>query len=353
MEKLSSLDQLDDYNNLEKYKTGGVLIKKILNTLIKQIKNNSNIKELCMTGDNLILEEIQNVFKKTKFKYGRGISFPTCISLNNISGYYRPINNELIKNGDVVKVEMGLHLDGYPSVICKTIICNDNDEKIDDKKLNLLNAVKKASAEVTKMLKDGLINKKIIKKLEEISDKYNCKLLTCNGKYLHGPGVISYQMSQNNLDGKTEDEEDTHQLIIPRINDTFDFEMGEIELCENEVYCFDIGMSTGSGKLDLVDSFCNIYKRNIDNFYSLKLKSSKEALGKFNKNYFPICVSNYINPRFKFGLNECLKYKLIDSYPAMKENSDNEFIARNKFTIVIRKPSKKKKKGSIIITDLN
>jgi methionine aminopeptidase len=349
MEKLNSLEQLDDYENIEKYLVGGQIVKKIINKLIKIVKIGSNLKELCILGDQMILDETKKVLKKKKFKYGRGISFPTCISLNNNAGYFITNDNILLKDGDVVKIELGVHFDGYPSIMCKTIVVTENNENIHDDKENLVKVVNKAGKEILKILKDGLSNKLIIKKLEEISSKYNYKLLTCNGKYMHGPGVITYQMSQNNIDGKTENDEDTHQLIIPRINDTFDFEMGEMELYENEVYCFDIGMSTGNGKLDLDETFCNIYRRNKDIFYNLKLKSSKETLSKFKKNNFPINVQNLINSRFKMGLNECLNNNLLESYPSMKDN-EKALIARCKFTVIIRKP-KRKKKSYILITD--
>ena len=352
MEKLNSLEQLDDHDNLEKYKVGGQIVFKVINNLIKKSKINTDIYELCLFGDKMMLDELKNVYKNKKFKHGRGISFPTCISVNNNAGYYIPTEKKIIKDGDVLKIELGVHLDGFPSVMCKTIlVCQDENEHLEKKKL--INIVNKSAKDVLKMLKDGLINKEIIKRLEKNSQENNFNLLTCNGKYMHGPGVITYQMSQNNIDGKTEDDYDTHQLLIPRMNETFDFEMGEMELNENEVYCFDIGMSTGNGKLDLDDGYCRIYKRNIDKFYSLKLKTSKEALGKFKNNYFPMNVTKLVNSRFKMGLNECINNNLIESYPSMIE-SDNDIVARIKFTVVIRRHNKKKnKKGYILITDFN
>ena len=352
MEKLNSLEQLDEYDNLEKYKIGGQIVVKVINNLIKKSRVNVDIYELCLIGNEMLIQELKKIFKKKKFKYGRGIAFPTCISINNNAGYYIPNERKLINDGDVLKIELGVHLDGFPSIMCKTIlVCeNENDHLI---KKNLIDTINKSAKDVLKMLKDGLINKEIIKKLEKNSEENNFNLLTCNGKYMHCPGVITYQISQNNIDGKTEDDDDDDQLIIPRMNETFDFEMGDIELTENEVYCFDIGMSTGNGKLDLDDDFCKIYKRNIDKFYNLKLKTSKEVLRQFKNNYFPINVSKLINSRFKMGLNECINNNLIESYPSMVDNK-NEIVARIKFTVVIRRYNKKKnKKGYILITDFN
>ena len=67
---------------------------------------------------------------------------------------------------------------------------------------------------------------------------------------------------------------------------------------------------------------------------------------------FPIDISDISTPRLKFGLNECLDHKLIEEYPAMA-GKDNDLIGRIKFTVIIRKKTKKNKKGNILITDLN
>ena len=82
-------------------------------------------------------------------------------------------------------------------------------------------------------------------------------------------------------------------------------------------------------------------KEILDKFYSLKLKTSKEALGKFKNNYFPMNVTKLVNSRFKMGLNECINNNLIESYPSMIE-SDNDIVVRIKFTVVIRRYNKKK-----------
>ena len=45
----------------------------------------------------------------------KGISFPTCISVNNIVGHYSPLKSEdqQLKEGDVAKIALGVHIDGF------------------------------------------------------------------------------------------------------------------------------------------------------------------------------------------------------------------------------------------------
>jgi hypothetical protein len=68
----------------------------------------------------------------------------------------------------------------------------------------------------------------------------------------------------------------------------------------------------------------------------LKLKSSKQTLNNFKKNRFPQnCRNNIKDPRFKLGIKECIDKKLIDNYRIMQEK-DGEYIARIKFTVIVR-----------------
>ena len=80
------------------------IIVEVLSKLIKKISVGSKIIDLCVLGDNSILEELSKVFnKKQVFK---GIAFPTCISVNEICGYNSPYpeDSTTIKEGDLVKI---------------------------------------------------------------------------------------------------------------------------------------------------------------------------------------------------------------------------------------------------------
>ena len=298
-------------------------------------------------------KEINKYFNKKKLINGKGLSFPLSLSLNNVAGYY--INkkvNVLLKEGDILKIELGVHIDGYPSVMCITKLVTNDKDKCDKNKLKLIDVLNEAKKEALKLIKPESTNIKLVKKMEEIVKKYGFNLLTCNGKNERAPGVVSYQMSQNIIDGKNdEDTDNLHKLILLRWNDTFDFELSETNFDENEVYGIDIGISTGNGKMSKLDDCTNIYKRNKDEYYSLKLKSSKHSLSKITGN-FPVDISDISTSRLRFGLNECINHKLIEEYPVMI-GKENDLIGRIKFTVIIRKKTKKNKRGNILITELN
>ncbi len=353
MEEKDYFEQLEDGKTVEKYKVGGIIVENIINGILNNVKPQETLNKLYEIGYNLYNIEMNKYFNKKKLVNGKGIAFPLSLSLNNVAGYYiNKKSNTILKEGDILKIELGVHIDGYPSVTCITKLVTNDKTKCDKNKLKLIDALNEAKREALKLIKPESSNIKLVKKMEYIANKYGLNLLTCNGKNEKAPGVISYQMSQNVIDGKNDDDDDNlHKLILLRWNETFDFELSENDFEENEVYGIDIGLSTGNGKISKLNDCINIYKRNKDKYYSLKLKSSKNSLSKISGN-FPIDISDISTPRLKFGLNECLSHKLVEEYPVMA-GKDNDLIGRIKFTVIIRKKTKKNKKGNILITDLN
>jgi len=61
----------------------------------------------------------------------KGIAFPTSISINEICAHYSPLVSDAnekekevatIKEGDVVKVDLGVHIDGYIALVGHTVV---------------------------------------------------------------------------------------------------------------------------------------------------------------------------------------------------------------------------------------
>jgi methionine aminopeptidase len=62
----------------------------------------------------------------------KGMAFPTCISINEICGHYSPLISDakekeaeigILKEGDVVKIDLGVHIDGYIALVGHTVVC--------------------------------------------------------------------------------------------------------------------------------------------------------------------------------------------------------------------------------------
>lgn len=331
MKLTNPIEQIDQ-QSLNKYKDAGLIASRVLDKIVKNTIQGENIKELCEMSDKLIIEECDKIYKNIKYK---GISYPTCISLNNIAGNYN--QSGTIKEGDIVKIELGVHIDGFPAFIGYTVYVENilrESDKTFNKKKNVVKAVIEASREIYELFKPHKTNFDVIRVLEKYAEKYNCSLPICNDMGII-PGVMSYQISRYVSDGFNEDNDEfVHSLILSRENQNYGFNLRETEFEENEVYAVDILMSSGTGKLNIKDlNETNIYKRNHHVREQLKLQSSRNVLNLFNNESFPKKI-NLNDSRTKLGLKECIDKGLIESYPVVYEKED-EFIARIKFTVIV------------------
>lgn len=329
------INQLLDNTNLQKYRQAGIIASSVLNNLIQKTKSGTLLYDLCTLGDKLILDMTSEVYKNINYK---GIAFPTCISINNVAGFNcSNINDKtIIKDGDLVKIELGVHIDGYPALLASTVIIRDNDNIIDEKKSNVLKAAIEASKEIIKVMKIGNSSFDVMKILDKYAKKYECNLPYIT-EMNNCPGIMSYQMSRYIIDGYNEDDDEyIHHVILSKNNDYYVFKARDTPFEENEVYAIDILYCSGNGKLNRGDELNSlIFKRNINKRVQLKLKSSRQTLNVFGRNSFPINISTKLNQRFKLGLKECVEKGIIENYPVM-ELKKNEVCARIKFTVIIK-----------------
>ena len=70
--------------------------------------------------------QTSKVYNKGKIE--RGIAFPTCISVNNFAGHVSPLSDapDAISVGDVVKVDLAVHVDGYIAAVAQTAVVTGN-----------------------------------------------------------------------------------------------------------------------------------------------------------------------------------------------------------------------------------
>lgn len=62
----------------------------------------------------------------------KGIAFPTCLSINNCVCHFSPIRSEpdvILKEGDIVKIDLGAHIDGFIAVAAFTTVIGATAEK--------------------------------------------------------------------------------------------------------------------------------------------------------------------------------------------------------------------------------
>jgi len=148
---------------LDKHKAAAEVCQAALTQAIEKCVDGADISEVCGHVDSFIDAELLKVFsnKKSK-KLERGISFPCCISVNEICGHYSPCKDESTKlaNEDLVKIEFGAHIDGYAANLAHTIIIGG---KAKDKKAAVVLAAYDAFIAATRVIKTGSTNQEVTK----------------------------------------------------------------------------------------------------------------------------------------------------------------------------------------------
>jgi len=230
-----------------KYKNAGQVANSVIAKLITESVDGKNILELCELGDKLIVEGAKSVYKSNK-KMERGIAFPTCISVNHIAGHYSPEAGDkaALKDGDVVKIDIGVHLDGFIAVAAHThVVGNSSGRPTTGKAADAICAAHLAGDAILRLLKPGSKNSEIPGVVKAITEAFHVNPVEA---------VLSHQMKRFIIDATK---------VIPN---KFNAEQAveEFQFEEDEVYAIDIVVSTGTGKTREQDPRPTIYKRDVD-----------------------------------------------------------------------------------------
>lgn len=306
-----------------KYKMASEITNRVLKEIMEKCLPNTSAVEMCSFGDSRIAEETEKVFKKEK-NMKKGTAFPTCISCNNCICHFSPLKSDpdyTIKEGDLVKIDLGCHIDGFIAVAAHTFVVGASKEKkATGRKADVILAAYNAAEAALRHLKPGSTNYQITETIDKIADSYKCKPVE---------GMLSYQLEKDIIDGK--------KHIIQNPN-----EMQKKDGCEkcefllHEVYALDVLISTGEGKPKEGETRTTVYKKK-DLIYQLKMKASKALLSEAEKKYgmMPFTLRNFEQEgKARLGITECVNHDLMEPYPVYYEK-EGEFVAEFKFTVLI------------------
>lgn len=311
-----------DNTVVQKYKTAGGIVNKTLQSIIQSCKVGASAKALCQKGDNLLEQEANKKYKNEP-DMKKGIAFPTCLSVNNCICHFSPSKNDpdyTLKAGDVVKIDLGAHIDGFIAVAAHTIVIGATAEnKCKGRSADVVLAAYHANQAALRLLKDGTSNYAVTEAVQKIAAEYKCKPIE---------GMLSHQLKQFKIDGE--------KTIIqnPTIAQKKEHEKCQFE--KYEVYAMDVLISTGEGLGKELDTKVSIYKKTEEN-YLLKLKASRAFYAEVKKKYgtMPFNLRNFEEEaKAKMGVHECVTHKLIEPFQVLYEKH-NEIVAQFKNTVLL------------------
>ncbi len=144
----------------------------IFDNYVKAGKIASQVREYARTQDHTgrSLSEICNDIEQEIFKKGGEPAFPVNVSLNDIAAHYTAVPNDpiIVKNTDVLKIDVGVHIDGYIADTAVTV-------SYDTKYQNLIDIAERALDEAIGISRSNKRVSEIGRIIEKTITKYGCK----------------------------------------------------------------------------------------------------------------------------------------------------------------------------------
>ncbi|MCD6402827.1 MAG: type II methionyl aminopeptidase [Candidatus Aenigmarchaeota archaeon] len=282
---------------LKKYLKAGEIAKKAKVLAMKMVEPGVKIIEIAERVENLIKEE------------GGKPAFPLNISINNVAAHYTPDINDttVLKEGYLVKIDVGVHVDGYIADTAFTVCVGCETHK-------LIQAAKQTLEEFLKIVSPG----KTVKELSEFVEKKVKEFGVNPVRNLAGHGLERYVQHA--------------EPSIPNggVNINTKLEKGK-------VIAMEIFTTDGIGFVK--ESYPSLIYRYVAD-KPVRLRESKVALRLARDEFegMPFAkrwLANSI-PLFKINLvlNELLSKGAIIDYPILKERSGG-LVAQWEETIIL------------------
>jgi curved DNA binding protein len=327
-------EEVTDLSNSDvctKYQEASKIVNLALEGLVGQCVPGAKILDLCEFGQTILEASATKLYtKKLNGKaIDRGVAFPVCISVNDIVCNHSPLATEErpdLKAGDIVKMDLGCHIDGYIAVAAHTVIVKESADAAappEDKELgNVAVAAYNAMLVAAASISAGAKNSEVTAAVQRVASAYGVTPIS---------SVRMHQMKRYVLDGvkevalKAPDPEEPEEEKVPEC--TFE---------QAEVYAVDVAMSTGDGRARPGELRTTVFKRNVEKQYLLKVKASRQVLAEVDKKFptLPFTMRHLTDVRTaRLGINECIAHGLLTPYPSLHEYSGK--VAHFKCTVLL------------------
>ena len=245
---------------------------------------------------------------------GGSCAFPVNLSVNNIAAHYTsPIRDDdlTLSEGDIVKLDIGVHIEGY--IVDTAFTISFSDDKLLE---NIIQSTEVAVDAAKMMAKPGINTREIGKKIESIVKGF---------KYNPIKELGGHQIERWIVHGKK---------ALPELGN----QSGDV-MEEGDVFGIEIFASTGEGSVHMTNNSF-IYELNpYSGRVPLRRKVSKQILGFVNKNYKTLpFAERWVAKEFRlgvaFGLQELVKQNKLQAHYVLAEHK-GEYVAQSEETIIV------------------
>ncbi|EPS38172.1 hypothetical protein H072_8066 [Dactylellina haptotyla CBS 200.50] len=311
-------------DTLTKYKTAAEISNTVLSAIVGLVKEGATVLSLCEEGDKLLEEETSKVFKGKK-DIKKGVSFPTTISPDEIITPLTPNPEDTttpewaLKAGQVVKIQLGAHIDGFAAVVGSTVVVPASEgaeAEITGEVADLLLATHYINQAFLRLilppsLHPGAEEGKVVKPptqtkinsiLSSIAKTYGCSLVE---------NTTTYQFERNEIEGKK-------KIILAPSEGT----KGEGHPEIGDVWGVEVAVALGdSGKLKPSEYKPTLHRNTGVTFHLTRDTSRKvfnEVRTKFGS--FPFSSRHLSDQKAaKFGILEATRHNVLRQYEILVE----------------------------------
>lgn len=334
MEKDEEITNLSNSDVCSKYQEAAKITNLALSGLVSQCVTGAKIMDLCQFGTAVIETQTSRLYTKkiNGLTVEKGVAFPVCISVNEVICNRSPLSSEKLlplNTGDVVKIDLGCHIDGYIAVAAHTLIVAESQDSspmsVDMEMGNLAVATYNVMRLSVASIQAGTKNSDVTAVVKRIASHYNVSPIST---------VRMHQMKRFVIDGVKE--------VALREPTPEDIEAGDEKLPEctfeqGEVYAIDVAMTTGDGKVRPSELRTTVYKRNVEVNYRLKMKASRYVLTEVDRKFptLPFTLRHFDDERqARMGITECVNHGLLTPYPILQDKKDVK-VAHFKCTVLL------------------
>jgi len=263
--------------------------------------------------DTLVLDIVEQTESKIT-ELGGGIAFPVNVAINNIAAHYTsPLRADdlTIKDNDIVKIDLGVHIEGY--IVDTAFTVSFNEEKSLE---NIIQATEVALDAAKMMSKPKIHTRELGKKIESIVKGF---------KYNPIKELGGHQVERWTVHGKKK---------LPELGS-----QGGDLMEVGDVFAIEIFASTGVGSVHYTNASF-IYELNpYAGRVPLRRKASKQILGFINNNYktLPFAerwLANHFRMGVIFGLQELVQQGKIRAHHVLSEQK-GVYVAQSEETVLI------------------
>jgi len=291
---------MEDY--FQEYKKRYNELKKISEEVWKHV-------EYLLKEKKISIIKLANEIENKIIQLGAKPAFPVNISLNNIAAHFTPEfeDFEIDLEKHVVKIDFGIHIDGYIFDTARTYHTGNYSE--------ILEVAKKAFEESLKEIKAGNKINLPGKVAEEIASQFNLKTI----KNLAGHGLGHYIVH-----------------VEPTIINT-NFKTDE-EFVEGQPIAWEVFVTNGSGYVK--DSFPSLIFeiKNPERINLIRVESVRKILDYAYKNFKTLPFTKRWLPfdrySVNFAISEGIRMDIVHEYPVLKE-SENSVVAQFETTVIV------------------